>query len=61
MVGNIVEKGENAGDQHFVLFSQGFQKVFSSEVSIKVGIVWERVMVPSPLPLLNSLPHNPGF
>ena len=35
---NIVGKGENAGSQNFLLFKQGFQKVFS-QVS-KVIIVW---------------------
>ena len=27
-IGNIVGKGENAGDQHYLLFSQCFTKVF---------------------------------
>ena len=36
---NIVGKGENAGYQHFLLFSQCFQKAFSSGV-LKVVIVW---------------------
>ena len=34
---NIVGKEENAGDQHFILFPQCFQRSFSSQ--IKVGIV----------------------
>ena len=38
-VENIVGKGENAGDQHFLLFSQCFQKA-SNTGSLKVGIVW---------------------
>ena len=38
-VKNIVGKQENAGYQHFLLFSQCFQKV-SSPGSLKVGIVW---------------------
>ena len=38
-VENIVGKGENAGDQHFLLFPQCFQKTFPSG-SFKVGIVW---------------------
>ena len=38
-VDNIVEKGENAGYQHFLLFPQCFQKP-SSSWSLKVGIVW---------------------
>ena len=36
---NIVEKGENAGYQHFLLFPQCFQKLSYPEV-LKVGIVW---------------------
>ena len=50
-VENIVGKGENAGYQHFLLFPQCFQKVFSSEL-LKLSIVWQRV---------NSLPHNRDF
>ena len=42
MIENIVEKGENAGYQHFLLFSQCFQKS-SYPRSLKVRIVWERV------------------
>ena len=38
MVENIVEKGENAGYQHFLLFPQCFQKL-SFLGSQKVGIV----------------------
>ena len=38
-VENIVGKGENAGNQHFLLFPQCFQKASSSEL-LKVGIVW---------------------
>ena len=38
-VENIVEKGENAGYQHFLLFPQCFQKA-SFFRSLKVGIVW---------------------
>ena len=38
----IVEKGENAGYQHFLLFPQCFQKV-SFSGSLKVRIVWQRV------------------
>ena len=38
-VENIVGKGENAGNQHFLLFPQCFQKIFSSGL-LKVGIVW---------------------
>ena len=38
-VENIVEKGENASYQHFLLFPQCFQKAFSLG-SLKVGIVW---------------------
>ena len=36
---NIVEKEENAGYQHFLLFPHSFQKAFSSSAS-KVVIVW---------------------
>ena len=36
---NIVGKEQNAGYQHFLLFSQCFQKAFSSSAS-KVIIVW---------------------
>ena len=36
---NIVEKEENAGYQHFLLFPQCFRKAFSSSAS-KVVIVW---------------------
>ena len=35
---NIVEKGENAGYQHFLLFPQCFQRA-SFSVSLKVEIV----------------------
>ena len=38
-VENIVEKGENAGHQHFLLFSRCFQMLSFPEV-LKVGIVW---------------------
>ena len=38
-VENIVRKGENVGDQHFLLFPQCFPKL-SSMRSLKVGIVW---------------------
>ena len=38
-VGNIVGKGENAGNQHFLLFPQCFQKLLSWG-SIKVRIMW---------------------
>ena len=38
-VGNIVEKGENAGYQHFLLFPPCFQKA-SSAGSLNVVIVW---------------------
>ena len=39
MVKNLVEKGENAGYQHFLLFAQCFQKA-SFLGSLKVGIGW---------------------
>ena len=38
-VENIVGKGENAGYQHFLPFSQCFQK-FSFTLLLKVGVVW---------------------
>ena len=38
-VENIVGKGENAGDQHFLLFPQCFQKASFSR-SFKVVLVW---------------------
>ena len=38
-VENIVEKGENAGYQHFLLLSQCFHKS-SFTRSLTVGIVW---------------------
>ena len=38
-VEKIVEKGENAGYQHFLLVPQRFQKA-SFPGSLKVGIVW---------------------
>ena len=38
-VENIVQKGENAGYQHFLLFPQCFQKA-SFSGSLKVWIVW---------------------
>ena len=40
---NIVGKGENAGNQHFLLFPQCFQKAFYSG-SLEVGIAWKRVI-----------------
>ena len=36
---NIVGKGENAGNQHFLLFPQCFQKAYFIDV-LKVGVVW---------------------
>ena len=50
-VENIAEKGENAGNQHFLLFPPCFQKPSVSEL-LKVRIVWKR---------FNSLPHKPDF
>ena len=47
-VENTVEKGENAGYQHFLLFPQCFTKP-SSTRSFKVGIALQRV---------NPLPNN---
>ena len=42
MVENIVEKGENAGYQHFLLFPQCFRMPFLSGL-LKLEIVWKRV------------------
>ena len=39
---NLVGKGENAGNQHFLLFPQGFQKLSVSGM-LKLGILWQRV------------------
>ena len=39
---NTLGKGENAGDQYFLLYPQCFPKP-SSSGSLKVGIVWYRV------------------
>ena len=47
-VENIARKGENAGYQHFLLFSQCFQKA-SLSGSLKFGIMRIRV---------NSVPNN---
>ena len=47
-VENIVGKGENAGYQHFLLFSQCFQRAFH-QGSLKVRIVWYRVKPIQPL------------
>ena len=41
-VENIMEKGENAGNQHFLLFPACFQKI-SFSASLKVRIGWYRV------------------
>ena len=41
---NFVEKGENAGFQHFLIFPHCFPKP-SSPRSFKVGIVWFRVKI----------------
>ena len=38
-VENIVGKAENAGNQHFLLFPQSFQKALSTG-SLKVWTVW---------------------
>ena len=38
-VENIVDKGENAGYQYFLLFPQYFQKP-SCPRTLKLGIVW---------------------
>ena len=36
---NFVGKGENADQQHFLLFPQGFHETFSTG-SLKLWIVW---------------------
>ena len=41
-VENIIEKGENAGKQHFLSFPHGFLQ-FTLSGSLTVGIVWKRV------------------
>ena len=41
-VENIVGKGENAGNQHFLLFKLCFQKATFSGL-LKVRIVWQTV------------------
>ena len=41
-VENNVGKGENAANQHFLIFPQCFQKL-SYTGSLKVGNVWQRV------------------
>ena len=56
-VENIVGKGENAGYQHFLLFPQCFQKG-SFSGSLKVGIVWERVMTWGHQDFLNLKVHQ---
>ena len=38
---SIMEKVENAGDQHFLLFPQCVQNA-SSSMSLKVWVVWKR-------------------
>ena len=48
---NNVEKEENVRYQHFLIFSQYFQRAPSTEL-LKHGIVWERV---------KSLTHSPDF
>ena len=50
-VENIVEKGENAGYQHFLLFPQCFQQACFPGAS-KGVIVWEQV---------NPFPNKPCF
>ena len=40
IVENIVEKGESAGYQHFLLFPKCFQKATFLRVIKKVPIVW---------------------
>ena len=43
-VENTVGKGENAGNQHFLLLQQCFQNASFSGL-LKVGIVWQSVKV----------------
>ena len=42
-VENLAGKGENAGNQHFLLFPQGFLKAISPGL-LNHGIVWYRVI-----------------
>ena len=51
MVENIVGKGKNAGNRHFLLFPQTFQ-MFSFLEVLKVAIVWYWV---------KPIPHNSIF
>ena len=48
MVENIMEKGENASYQHFLLFPQYSQKAFSSGVSKIVINVMEKCSAQKP-------------
>ena len=52
-VENTVGKGENAGNQHFLLFPLCFQKA-SYAGSLKVGIVWCRVVLLANLEILGN-------
>ena len=45
-VENTVEKGENTGYQHFLLFAHCFPKSYCVG-SLKVEIVWQRVKKPT--------------
>ena len=44
-VENIMGKGKNAGDQHFLLLSQFFLKRPPSSGLLKLRIVWQRVIM----------------
>ena len=52
---NIAEKEENAGNQHFFVFPQYFQKAFSilRVVKIQDCVVKGKMFI--------SLPHNPNL
>ena len=57
-VENIVGKAENAGCQHFLLFSQCFQKRSCPELFRK-GIVWKRVKTDNDRELTYQYPSFP--
>ena len=52
-VENIVGKGENAGYQHFLLFTQYFSKEFSFRVVKRRKISFKRVKYPSNDKIMN--------
>ena len=58
-VENIVGKGENAGNQHFLLFPQCFQKP-SLSGPLKVGILW-KIVNPKPYDRILDLSKFKAF